>query len=129
MKKTKFSEWVAASHPEFQMDEGFWSGTSAAEDRLAATVGKDRRRLRDNPIARRISSDQNIEGIAGDFVHAVKAAGVSDTRAIQRAARVAAGASLSPAAANELFLSAALWPEQRAAANAAKILKTMTKGG
>ena len=132
MKKTKFSEWVADRHPEYQQLDEAWPFSSSAEDRLSTITRKDRRSLRDNPAPRAISSDRNIQGIATEFMAAVKDAvnsNQADSVAVQKAAARAAGTYLSPRAANELFMAAALRSGPMGLQTVAKHLFSMTKAG
>lgn len=132
MKQTKFSEWVADRHPEFQKLDEAWPFSTAGEDKLRTVVSRDRRAMRDNPAPRAISSEKNIQGIATEFMASVADAVRSQQAqpdAIIAAAEAAAGAALSPRAARELFLTAGTRGGAAALQTVAKNLLSMTAAG
>jgi hypothetical protein len=132
MKKTKFSEWVAERHPEFQqLDEWPWSNT--ADERLAKTVSRDRRERRANPAPRPISSEKNIQGIAKEFMAAINdavKAQQADTQQILAASEKTATKYpyLSPRKANDLFTTCAFRSGPMGLQRVETILLSMTEG-
>lgn len=133
MKKTKFSEWVAERHPEFQqLEEGLFS--SPVEKRMDTMLRRDRHSMRANPAPRAISSDKNIQGVATEFMAAISDAVKSqqaDTRVVQAAAEKTARQYpyLSPRKASELFLTCALRSGPMGLQTVANILFSMTEAG